>query len=145
MKSIFREYGKTIAAVCVALVLFLLITAMLILSASRQDPLEQGNFSQYQDGLFTRQLHTRKPPVITWLGGSGLSVGDSVELAGYFRAEDAEGTEIPVKILSVCDANGLQCENYFFAPGIYQVTVSATDCLGKTAKVLVDIPVGSAW
>lgn len=143
MKSIFREYGKTIAAVCVALVLFLLITAMLMISASRQEPLEPGNFNQYQDGLFTRQLHTRKSPVITWLGGSGLTVGASVELAGYFRAEDAEGTEIPVTIHSVCDANGQSCENYFLVPGVYQVTVSATDRLGKTAKVLVDIPVGS--
>lgn len=142
MREIFRGYGKTILAVCVAMFLFLLAITMLNLAAQRQESIGEGNFRQYQDALFTRQLYTREPPAITWLGGSTLSVGTAVELDSYFRAEDTEGVEIPVTILSICDSMGRECENPFALPGIYRIKVTATDRLGKTATVFVDVPIG---
>ncbi|MGN0342765.1 MAG: PKD domain-containing protein [Roseburia sp.] len=140
MKAIFREYGKMILVVCVGMILILLASGMLMVAAQREEPLGIENFSQYQDGLFTRQLYTRPLPEITWIGGS-VSSGNMQDLSACFQAEDADGVQIPVTILSVCDSRGNQCQDIFNSAGVYQITVTATDHLGKTATVLVDVPV----
>lgn len=141
MKAIFREYGKTIFAVCVTLVLVVLAAAMLTLAGSREKPWGVETFEQYQDGLVTRQLYTRQPPQITWIMEHPLEVGSSPELSSCFQAEDAEGDVIPVTILSVCDGGGNACEMPFDSAGVYRITATATDRLGKTSTVFVDVPV----
>lgn len=141
MKEIFRSYGKMILAVCAVMILILLTFGMMELQAQRNEIPDTGNFNQYQDGLFTRQLYTRKDPTITWVAGSLCSAGTLEELASCFTAEDEDGEQLPVTILSVCLRGGGSCQKMPDASGIYEVTVTATDKLGKTATVLVEVPI----
>lgn len=141
MKMIFREYGKTAAAVLLVSALITFIWIMLTQRGEREQSLDNRDFSAYQDALAARQIYSRKIPEISWRQGKELKVGDGEKLESFFAAVDQEGTPLAVEILSITDDRGAPCTYPFQQDGIYRIVLRALDRMGKCAVVSIDVPV----
>ncbi|MBR1391797.1 MAG: hypothetical protein IJ567_10230 [Lachnospiraceae bacterium] len=141
MKMIFREYGKTAAAVLLVSALISLIWIMLTQRGEREQSLDNRNFSVYQDAWTARQIYSRKAPEISWQQGKELKLGSGETLESFFEAVDQEGTPLAVEILSITDDSGEPCTYPFQQDGIYRIVLRALDRMGKRAVVSIDVPV----
>lgn len=108
--------------------------------------LKPADYSNYSDFASYVEDSGRKPPVITYTGGSQISVGEDC-LREWFYAQDDAGIELPVTIISVTDLFGTEilCDDagkmVFAQAGIYRVKVTAVDGRNKRTTNVINIPV----
>ena len=91
----------------------------------------------------------KEAPVISYVNGEMRHVGVYM-VESLLQAEDYTGRLIPVKVLSICDPNGMERIGEYSNPilqiqfaerGIYVLEVSATDAWNRTCTYRVCVPI----
>lgn len=155
MKELLKEYGETLldAMVVGLLIVFLLIQvkdehgnkgAFQIVGAQMNG--EGINYEEYTDfDAYERDSH-RAAPVITYSGGNSICVGEC-QLTAYITAVGDDGTKLPVKVMGIVNEKGDELsvsddsKVFFGDAGVYFVTVTAVDRIGKETACIIKIPV----
>lgn len=110
---------------------------------------ESADYEEYTDYDTYASESVKSFPKITVDASAGIHVGAG-SVAGYIRAVDFTGAELPVRIVMLEDSRGNDVSGWHHAesgeidfqmPGIYTLTVAATDSGNRETKVTVRIPV----
>lgn len=153
MREVFREYGGTVIAVFVLLLLFFLVFGKLEWKGNtgflhilgQGTGIEGKNFAEYQDSQNTVQVMEQKRPVINY-ADIQIQTGDVLHKDTLFMATDADGNPAETKIFKVLNPVGsevAQTGGYikFELQGIYQFWVRATDRNCGVTEQVYEIPV----
>jgi hypothetical protein len=162
MKIITAQYGKLILAAIMGAAVFGMCMAFLLTDDGSQslraiatemaDDIQ--NYEMQKNRAAFRQFTDVKKPTIRFCyekgGFCALHTGERIKIADCIYAADSRGNELHGQILTVTDQNGNSCEDaweeetqtlFFTFPGVYTVTVSAKDSLGKECVASIEIPV----
>ena len=158
MEKILKEYGPFLLAGFVLVMLLTVILSgitdedgnrgiFLVIGAKLE--VESADYTSYTD-FDTYQAEAGKSlPEIVFEGGTGVYTG-VVALADYVRAVDFAGAALPINFVGLEDIFGNDLsgsydpgtgEITFSGPGIYCLTVSATDSGNRKAVKSISIPV----
>lgn len=160
MKEILGQYGNTLIAVMAALALLGLLSGLPyggktgICGMAGQLLTEGGRhqLTGYENMAYTEYKSARKPE-LHFLEGYLAVAGKRIRVTEFCQAVDETGTEVPVKILSIRDSGGAECEDAvleegvelcFPEAGIYELWVKAEDDSGRSRFGILNIPVQSA-
>ncbi|MBO5303712.1 MAG: hypothetical protein J6A92_06645 [Lachnospiraceae bacterium] len=153
MREVFREYGGTVIAVLIGVLLFLLIFGNLswkgnkgiIAVLGQGAKIEEKDFSEYADSKKIIQIMEKKRPVITYKN-IPVYTKNVFEEDALFTAEDAEGNLLETEVFKIEDSVGSEVVKAdgkicFEKQGIYRCWVKAVDADCGVTEQVFSIPV----
>jgi len=147
MSEMIREYGKTVAAILVAMLVLLLLFGQLGFWKILEDgayimPLE---YDEYEDREVLTKIMEGAFPRIEYRYPH-IGKGEHLSMEELFFGLDGDGNFLEVKLLSAFSPQGEEIAVVdgvisFEKMGIYQCQVYATDAQGRRTEKYFKIPV----
>ena len=160
MKHLIEQYGTFIRDSMVVITLLLIVFCNLSdgeghkgifsIIGAKMD-IEDADYLAYKDFREVYKSESQKTAPQIFLQGGRFTIGMHA-LSDYIKAVDDVGNLLPIHIKSIKAPDGTELmtsyhpdttQIYMSGPGVYTITVSASDHRNKTTKTTIQIPVNS--